>query len=195
MARWSRNSRAGRDCLAAAQAGSRDAQAELLRSVQDSVFRFCASQLGDVELARDATQETALRMLNGLSGFRGQCQLRTWACGIALNVCREMRRKTRQDLQIYGGDSQQWDEPSPGPEPSQAAIGTEDVQTLERMLGRLPERQREAIALRYLEELSTAEAALAMDVAPGTVKATLSQALRNLRTHFGISNETITKSN
>jgi RNA polymerase sigma factor (sigma-70 family) len=46
----------------------------------------------------------------------------------------------------------------------------------------LPQRQREALLLRYFEGLSLEEAAAAMGCAVGTVKATVHQALRALRT-------------
>jgi RNA polymerase sigma factor (sigma-70 family) len=45
----------------------------------------------------------------------------------------------------------------------------------------LSERQREAVVLRFFEELSVEETAAAMECAPGTVKATVHQALRAMR--------------
>jgi RNA polymerase sigma factor (sigma-70 family) len=45
----------------------------------------------------------------------------------------------------------------------------------------LPDRQREAIVLRFFEELSVEETAAAMNCAAGTVKATVHQALRAMR--------------
>src|SRR2546425_3780702 len=76
----------------AARLGDRPAQARLLRWLQDPWYRLSLSLLGDVERAREATQETALRFLRQLPLFRGESQLRTWAFGIAINVAREMRR-------------------------------------------------------------------------------------------------------
>src|SRR5437762_8403666 len=71
-----------------AKRGDRDAQAQLLRQLQDSLFRLCLSLLGrcDEHAARDATQETALRLLKLLPTFRGESNVRTWAMGIAVNV-------------------------------------------------------------------------------------------------------------
>ena len=48
-------------------------------------------------------------------------------------------------------------------------------------LNGLNERQREAVVLRFFEELSVEDTAAAMNCAPGTVKATVHQALRSLR--------------
>ena len=45
----------------------------------------------------------------------------------------------------------------------------------------LPPRQRQAVVLRYLADLSIADMADAMGCATGTVKATLHQAMRHMR--------------
>src|SRR3569623_3017870 len=79
-----------------ARQGDRTAQAALLSDLQDVWNRMSLSLLRDPEAARDATQETALRFLRQLPSFRGDSQVRTWSLGIAINVCRETKRKDRQ---------------------------------------------------------------------------------------------------
>ena len=131
--------------IEAAKHGDRAAQAKLLSALADVWFRFCLSQLrGDRELAADATQETALRFLRQLPGFRGESQLQTWSLSIALNVAREMRRK------------RQFDPLDAAPEPIAAiprvarpAEVEEEKALLKRHLDTLPDRQREAITLRF----------------------------------------------
>ena len=166
--------------IAAARRGNRQAQASLLRELADPWFRLCLSLLRDDDRARDATQETALRFLRQLPGFRGDSQLRTWSLGIAINVVREMRRSVRPTLEL--------DEDSHGgakadglPSPGNVAESAERCEHLHATLLHLPDRQREAVVLRYFEDLSTEQTAVAMDCAVGTVKATLHQALRSLR--------------
>lgn len=53
--------------------------------------------------------------------------------------------------------------------------------TLRRALGRLPERMRTAVVLRYYEDMSEAEIAKVLGVSQGTVKSTVSRAVAKLR--------------
>ena len=162
--------------IEAARRGDRVAQARLLSGFQDVWFRFCLSQLrGDRDAAADATQETALRFLKQLGSFRGESQLQTWSLSIAVNVVREIRRKRGFETL------------DAAPEPA-AVVPTRDQvvdederELLKETLASLPDRQREAITLRFFEELSVEETAAIMNCATGTVKATVHQALRALR--------------
>ena len=166
----------------AARAGDRQACAALLQALQDPWYRTCLSLLaGDAERARDATQETAVRFLRQLPGFRGESHVRTWSLGIAINVVREMRRSRYVESPLP-------EEPGVGDGRRPGAAGPDEVvESRERQdmlrltVANLPERQREAIVLRYFEDLSVEETAAAMDCAPGTVKATVHHALRRLK--------------
>jgi len=160
----------------AAKRGDRMAQAVLLSAMQDPWFRMCLSLLRDAEQARDATQETALRVLRLLPEFRGDSSLSTWSMGIAINVVREMRRKRRPETGEVPDVA-----PDNAVSPDDVAIRSEQQRVLRAALGELSDRQREVVVCRYFEEKSTEETAEIMNCAPGTVKATLHQALRALK--------------
>jgi RNA polymerase sigma-70 factor (sigma-E family) len=68
-------------------------------------------------------------------------------------------------------------------------LGIEDAAvlrvTLAQALRALPARQRDAVVLRYLVDMSEADTADALGVAPGTVKSHLSRAVAHLRTTLG----------
>lgn len=163
----------------AARDGDQIALARLLRELQDPWFRFCMSLLGDTERARDAMQETGLRFIRTLAAFRGDSQLQTWSLGIALNVVREIRRKQRAIPEA--GRNLLAARRQPPVTPLAAVDLAEQHENLHAMLADLPDRQREAIVLRFFEGLSVEETARAMDCAQGTVKATVHQALRSMR--------------
>jgi len=162
----------------AARSGDRSAQATLLRELQDQWYRMVLRLLGNAESAREATQETALRFLRQLPLFEGRSEIRTWSMGIAINVAREMRRVKEQDVLTI-------DPPAVGHGPAGEIERRERAQIVNRVIDSLPERQREAVMLRFFEQLSVEQSATVMGCAPGTVKALVFQALRNMRQHLG----------
>jgi len=166
----------------AARCGDGAAQAALLHGLQDQWYRMVLRLLGDGESAREATQETALRFLKKLPGFEGRSVIRTWSLGIAINVAREMRRqKKREELVL--------DAPAKVVGPDYQVEQREQAKLVNEMIDALPMRQREAVVLRFFEQLSVAETATAMECAVGTVKALVFQALRNLRQSLGTETE------
>lgn len=160
-----------------ARTGDREAQAALLGGLQDLWFRFCVSQLGNADLARDATQETALRVLRSLSSFRGDSRVQTWSLGIALNVIRETRRGAIRQEPVRLVDALAGRSVEDAPDHP----GADEIERMRLALDGLPDRQRQALVLRFFEELTVEETARVMQCAPGTIKATVHQALRAMR--------------
>ena len=157
------------------------AQAKLLREIEAPCYRYCLAMLADPDLAHDATQETGLRVLQSLARYRGEAAPTTWALSIALNVCREVRRRQRRWRLLPAN----WIKHDPGPGPDAIAHQDEESNRLTQALSQLSPRQREAVTLRYLQGLSTKQTAEAMRCAEGTVKATLAKALSSLRQQWG----------
>ena len=126
-----------------------------------------------------------MRFLRQLPVFAGQSELRTWAIGIAVNVCREMRRRRPAITRPL---------PIEPPEQPEVRIEAREQQAwLRQLIEGLPARQREAIVLRFFEDLSLEQTAQAMNCAVGTVKATLHQAIRALRQELpGVAEKQVT---
>jgi RNA polymerase sigma-70 factor (ECF subfamily) len=156
--------------------GDTDAFGKLASAVQDDLFRLAlACGLGWTD-AREVTQEVLLRAYRGRKNWQKNRDVMPWIYGIAVNVTREMRRKIRRrpitgfDLEAAATDR--------SPDGTSANL---DLSLLVDSLERLPPRQREAVACRFLRGLSIADTAAAMECAEGTVKATVFAALANLR--------------
>lgn len=162
--------------LEPARRGDKAARARLLDGLQDRWYRFALSLLGSREQAEEAVQETAVRFLERLSGFRADSSVSTWSLGIVLNVVREHRRKktplgTEEPEKIAPAEQT----------PDRLAQRGETKSELLKRLTNLPVRQREVIVLRFLEGLSVEETADLLGCAPGTVKASAFQGLRTMR--------------
>jgi RNA polymerase sigma-70 factor (ECF subfamily) len=71
--------------------------------------------------------------------------------------------------------------------PSRATLRHERQQQVRAALDRLPPADREVLALRFLERLTTAEAARVLEITPGAVRVRVMRALERLRERFGDS--------
>ena len=120
-----------------------------------------------------------MRLIENLEKFRGTGKLNTWILGIANNVCREQRRKTRKFSQIPETNTS-----DPIIEQERPAESQEETARLKKAIDALPDRQQQAIVLRYFESLPIADVAQAMNVSVGTVKATLNQTIQKLKLKF-----------
>lgn len=172
----------------AAAGGDPLARARLLQLLADTIYRFCLSQLGEPQQAEEATQETAIRVLESISRFHGDSRVRTWTLGVALNVCREARRGKLRHRRVSHSLPEQPDPASV--DPQGVAHQRETSRRVAAAMQCLTERQRDAVTLRYFEQLSVQETACLMQVSPGTIKATVSQALAKLRLVLDHESET-----
>src|SRR5690349_15703288 len=69
-----------------AQSGDRSAFGQIVQLYQDRVYNAVLRMVGDLDDARDLTQETFTRALVKIDTFRGEAQPYTWLFRIALNL-------------------------------------------------------------------------------------------------------------
>lgn len=141
----------------------------LYRRHSPLLYRVILRSLGREALAEDLLQETWVRAVRGLPGFRRDSSLRTWLTGIALRCCHEARRAA----------------PPGGEEPASPVAGvvpTSDSRLdLERAVGELAPGRREVLLLHDVEGFTHAEIATLLDIDEGTSKSQLSRARRQVR--------------
>src|SRR5689334_25119800 len=78
------------------RAGDLDAFEDLVAHFERPVYALCFRLLGDAEEARDAAQETFLKVYRGLGGFRAESGLKTWIYRIAINQAMNQQRWWRR---------------------------------------------------------------------------------------------------
>ena len=164
---------------------------ELVSHFERPVYSVCFRLLGDAEEARDATQETFLKVYRGLGGFRGEAGLKTWIYRIAINQAmnqqRWWRRRRREEtisLDITRGQSDTTIGnmlPARTSSPEQMAISSERERAVMRALGELKQEYRIALVLREIEELSYEEIAETLSISIGTVKSRIARGREELR--------------
>ena len=148
----------------------RDAFEMLLDGYEKRVFRMAVMMLRDTGRAEEVTQDIFLKIWQALPQYDGRAAPSTWLYAIARNTCltavrAESYRRTEMLDEAAG----------PVADPAPAAFID-----LQRQLAELPDEQREAITLFYLEERSIAEVAQILDLPEGTVKSQLHRARRTL---------------
>lgn len=157
--------------------GDRAAFACLVRRHSAPVLRFARS-LVDAGSAEDVLQETFLAAYRKADTFRGAESARAWLLAIARNAARRLHRRPSpvladEEALAELGARAGWGQT---PSPLAAAEGAELRERLAAALERLAPADREAIVLRDLEGLTTAETAQVLGIRPGAVKTRLHRA-------------------
>jgi RNA polymerase sigma-70 factor (ECF subfamily) len=161
-----------------AQSGDRAAFDQIIVSHQRRIIALAWRMLGNSEDARDAAQETFLRVYKHLNRFDPTQDFAAWLYRIAVNVCRDLARKRRShhasfEAEIEAGHIA---EPVSPHNTEAAALFAQEQAILRRALATLSEKARAAIVLRDLEGLPTEEVARILGSSPTTVRSQISSA-------------------
>lgn len=132
--------------------------------------------LNDRAEAEDVTQETFLRAWKALPDWEPKAKFSTWACTVALNLCRDRLRKKKPVLM-----DELPERLDTALRPDEALASSQAKANIDAKIAALPERQREAISLCALEGMGNIEAAKAMDVSVRALESLLARARRSLR--------------
>src|SRR5215210_3893529 len=168
------------ELISRAREGSDAAWHSLVLAHQDAIFRLAYLLLGDRDEAEDVAQDTFIRAYHALSTFDDTRPLRPWLIAIATNLVRNRRRSLGRYLAAIRRSIQA--EPQPVVTLGERTGQEWEAQTLWQAVRRLKAVEQEVIYLRYFLEMSEADMANALQVAPGTVKSRLHRAVARLRT-------------
>ena len=154
-----------------------DAVRELTRRYNQRLYRIARGILRSDLEAEDVVQDTYIRALAGLEGFRGQSALGTWLVRIAINeALGRLRKKSPEAL----------DAPPAAPvvDPETLMATAESRVMLERAIDDLPDAFRSVFVARMVEGLSIEETADLFGLRPETVKTRVHRARARLRTNL-----------
>ncbi|MEP7325482.1 MAG: sigma-70 family RNA polymerase sigma factor [Gemmatimonadota bacterium] len=152
--------------------GDERAFRELYRRHTPRLYLLVLRLLGYSEMdAEDVVQETWVRAVKELAGFRWESALGTWLSAIGCNVARDQLRRLKRREER---------EQSPGITTWIALQPSEQVD-LEQAIRQLPEGYRTVLVMHDLEGFTHEEIGTALGIAPGTSKSQLFGARRSLR--------------
>jgi RNA polymerase sigma-70 factor (ECF subfamily) len=175
--------------LASANAplASRSELEAFLVSVERRAFKQAVFAVRDQEAALDIVQDAMLRLAQKY-GHRPAMELPLLFHRIVQNAIRDYFRRSKvRSLwttlvsSLPGSEEDPLESlPNPGEQPGDQLERTQVLDIISQELDRLPERQREAFVMRYLDELNVADTARAMGCSEGSVKTHCSRAAHAL---------------
>ncbi len=151
----------------------------------DYLYRYAFARVGRAEVAEDLVQETFLAALRSLEGFAGRSSERTWLTSILKNkLIDRLRQQHRTPAMADLGITDAWLDglynrhglwrPAQAPgkwgkNPAELLEQREFWEAFEQCRAALPERLREVLSLRLLDDVPAAEICDALGISPGNL--------------------------
>ena len=171
--------------------GLRDGDMELLADLversQRRLVRYLLYLTGRRDYAEDLAQETWIRVLQRGSQYDGRQRFDPWLFAIARNLAIDYLRKKRKGVEtasLPNDPDAMLLLPTSGPSPFEAAARNEDAIRLAGKLHTLSPLYREALLLRFQEDLSLPEIAQVLGAPVTTVTSRIYRGLAALRSAF-----------
>ena len=159
-----------RSLILEAKAGDLAAFEQIVTRYERIVFRVARRLLADPERARDAAQEVFLRLQGKLGKFQEEKDLAPWLYRMTVNLCHDLRRRSKPSVALDLAPALR----DAALDPEQAMELLQRQELIAAALEELSPREREAIVLRDLEGLSTADVARLLRPSEGTVRSQIS---------------------
>ncbi|MZQ99366.1 MAG: sigma-70 family RNA polymerase sigma factor [Acidaminobacter sp.] len=158
----------------------------LISKYQVYAYNIAWRMLGNEEDAKDATQETLIKVFKGLDKFKENSEFSTWLYTITVNTCRDQLRKRKKVMTLSVDDTE---EKVPiqlvAEESADPAVRLEQKEVAGQLLsalGKIPEFQKTAVLLRDVYGFSYEEIGAIENCSVGTVKSRISRGRHGLRT-------------
>jgi RNA polymerase sigma-70 factor, ECF subfamily len=169
------------DIVRRVQTGDVAAFEILMRRYNQRLFRVARGILGNDTEAEDVVQEAYVRAFQHLEQFAGRSQFSTWLTKIAVYEALSRRRAQHRLQLIDGAEIDSMPVNKPTPDATETASRRELAHVLADAVDSLPSDLRAVVALRMIENLSTAETAACLDLTEANVKTRLHRAKLELR--------------
>ena len=164
------------ELLARFSKGDRAAALALTSRLAPVVFAQAFRMLGDRAEAEDVTQESLLRLWKAAPGWDAtRAKITTWLYRVTSNLCIDCLRKSNRNS---GDEVPEVADETPGIDLKLQA--TARAQALQHALQTLPDRQRQAMILRHIEDPSNPEISDIMEISVEAVESLVSRGKRAL---------------
>jgi RNA polymerase sigma-70 factor (ECF subfamily) len=170
--------------ISAVLTGDVNAFAVLVERYQKPIYNLMYRMTGSQADALDLAQETFIKAYEKLDRFKTGKKFFPWLYTIGINHARNFLRRARLEPEPV---REQWEEDrrvdNPGAEEERLSLHL-DHQRLQQALLELPADYREAVLLRFQEELSMEDIAVALQLSVSGAKMRVHRGLDKLRRIF-----------
>ena len=164
------------------QHGQREAFTTLVSKWQDRIYTFCLRQLGECELAEEATQDIFVKVFTSIQNFRMESKFSTWLYRIATNHCINLRTKHHRRHRNQHQSFDEMDNQLHTVDNPIDRLETLDLeQQLQEALRGLPEEHRALLILRDIQDCSYEEIAEITSLNLGTIKSRIHRGRKQLK--------------
>ncbi|MYA11091.1 MAG: sigma-70 family RNA polymerase sigma factor [Gemmatimonadetes bacterium] len=172
--------------LARLRARDPELLAALVRELSPQLLAVIRGYARDDDHADELLQECWVHILERLDSYRARGPFAGWAVAVTRNVCSSSLRRDGREGRGKVALDELIDVPGDTPD-ADARLAQRRLRTaLFKALGKLPDREREAIVLRVLEGRSTAETAEALGVSRRAVGDLVQRGLYRMRRMRGV---------
>jgi RNA polymerase sigma-70 factor (ECF subfamily) len=159
-------------------AGDADAFGELFRRHRDRLWAVALRTVCDPEEAADALQDAMVSAFRRAADFRGESAVTTWLHRIVVNASLDRLRRRAARPAVPAGDEEAFEAlVATEGDPARTSDTRLDVDAALRIL---PPQQRAALVVVDMLGFSVADAAVILDISPGTVKSRCARARARL---------------
>lgn len=159
-------------------AGDDNAFRQLVEDNIAPMTRFAMNMTGSIDIAEDMVQQSFTKAWQAAGKWKPKAKISTWLYTIVRNECLQYIRKHKADIRAITEEDSIVDT---GALPDRKLEQKEKQEELDKLMDKLPERQRSALLLRYAEGLSQKEAAEILNINEKALESLVSRGKEKLK--------------
>jgi RNA polymerase sigma-70 factor (ECF subfamily) len=152
----------------------------LLDRFQRPLIRYALTFTPNLEDARDIVQDTFIKLASALPSLDPD-RIAPWLFTVCKNQSVDHHRKHHRLIPMDSATLELESPPDPSPSPSEDLEHAETSSTLHHLISQLPDRQREAVKLKFIAGLDYQQISQAMDTSIGNVGYLIHHGVQALR--------------
>ncbi len=161
----------------------------LIKEHQQIAFNIAYRMLGNIEDAKDISQDAFIKIYKSLNTFKGDSSFSTWLYRIVTNTCLDELRKRKKRNTISYDNTIKTDDgeidrniPDTGDTPEEIVSKNESQRAIIKSINKLSEQHKIVIVLRDIKGFSYEQIGEILNCPEGTIKSRISRARIALRT-------------